>query len=287
MNAQMPSNPAYELSSGEYLIRQYRCAKVKAGMGAKTDAFLDITNKRVIYSSDRLERSPKSKVLGEMPLQEVSGIELSIAESFAFPRFLLFFLLAYLLTSLLAELIPFMFDSLIFGLLLCLPYLVSLLFDRQLLNPELKNRFKEQLSQSDVGAWTQKNQGLPWDKIFKTLFLVGASILIYKLGESDVFSGLGSVLKYPLIFLAYLMLYLLAFPRGKEFNRSIHSRSAGPSSITISNSLFSRLGETVDAGKQGTLDPGEDAEKLSRELGALVMDLQQMGDLGAEKWQSR
>jgi hypothetical protein len=43
----------------------------------------------------------------------------------------------------------------------------------------------------------------------------------------------------------------------------------------------------ISAGKSLNAEPAEDAEEMLKELGALILDIQMLGDYGIDKWKKR
>jgi hypothetical protein len=41
---------------------------------------------------------------------------------------------------------------------------------------------------------------------------------------------------------------------------------------------------TISAGRSLNAEPAKDAEQMLKELGAVILDIQTMGDYGIEKW---
>jgi len=71
------------------------------------------------------------------------------------------------------------------------------------------------------------------------------------------------------------------FGQKRSFGLKVNSKGSGSSGLYIRGGAF---GQSRNPGEAITANPAVDAETIAAELGALVLDIQQMGDFAAQKW---
>ena len=84
------------------------------------------------------------------------------------------------------------------------------------------------------------------------------------------------------LFWLYFM-YKYIFINDQQFGVSIYSRSSNGIGISI-QTIFSNKSKGFSPNETLRTNPGEDSEKILNELGAFILDIQQMGDYGIQKW---
>jgi hypothetical protein len=95
------------------------------------------------------------------------------------------------------------------------------------------------------------------------------------------------MLTFIVLLVVYYFIYRAIFGRINSFRLTISSRSAKNAGITIpGNPIGLYLGG--DAAVQSLYSgPGKDAEQIVSELGALLTDIRQLGNLGIQKWMEK
>jgi len=100
--------------------------------------------------------------------------------------------------------------------------------------------------------------------------------------------GGSMILGNGMMLIIYFFIYRMFFGTNRTFSLQIASKTSQGKGITIRGangiSLFRKddtPGSTIIA------KPAEDAELIARDLGALIMDIQQLGDLGIQKWKKK
>ena len=94
-----------------------------------------------------------------------------------------------------------------------------------------------------------------------------------------------SLLAFLLLGVSYFFMYRAIFGRVRNFNLAIASRSPKNGGIVIpGNPLSLLLGGDMAALQSLYSAPGQDAERVASELGAVLTDIRQLGDLGIQKW---
>ena len=79
----------------------------------------------------------------------------------------------------------------------------------------------------------------------------------------------------------YGLFCIVWYSRRPTFSLAISSKGGSDTPISISGA--SGLGY-VSAGKALTAEPAPDAELMLQELGAVILDIQTLGDMGINKW---
>ena len=115
------------------------------------------------------------------------------------------------------------------------------------------------------------------------LFWIGIALAAWNIIKSSLLAPF-AILSLPLLAVVYYFIYRAIFGRVRSFNLTISSRSPKNAGITIPGSplgLFLGGDAAVQSLYSG---PGRDADQIVRELGAMLTDIRQMGDLGIQKW---
>jgi hypothetical protein len=119
--------------------------------------------------------------------------------------------------------------------------------------------------------------------LFRLLFWFGVALLTWSFVQST-----GLIQFFPLAFgilaVVYYFIYRAIFGRIKSFNLAISSRSPKNAGITIPGHPLSLLLGGDAAVQSLYAGPGKDAEQIVSELGAILTDIRQLGDIGIQKW---
>lgn len=101
-------------------------------------------------------------------------------------------------------------------------------------------------------------------------------------------SGINPVALFISIFIGFVIYYLAQTIKMTIFNLQVYSSGAAGVAIALSSGAAGLLGLTgQNAVKALTANPAQDAEKLVRELGAIVLDVKTLGDMAIQKWQEK
>ena len=274
----MESNPlTAKLSENELIVRSYRCTSLRQFLMRPSIGYLTITNKRVVYHSESHAVGSRNAIISEIPLNDVSGISTFIGQSFNILTFLLFSVASYFITMVLANILPDWMTGWVVSILLILPYLVGMLFEKNIISKEIGDKIIQNLQSTPMESVLQKRDSTFFMPIFRIGFLVGLAFFAWNLSNEDAFRG---VIQYPILLGAYFVIYIFMFGRSRTFGLFINSKNSGSSGIKITGNFFraGNPGESIQA------NPAVDSEVIARDLGALVMDIQQLGDLAISKW---
>jgi hypothetical protein len=163
------------------------------------------------------------------------------------------------------------------------PYAFSLLFEKNILSQEFQQQFLRNINELPGSDFLRKKDRAYYLGLFRMLFWFGVALAAWNIAKSSFLIQF-AILSLPLLTVVYYFIYRAIFGRVRSFNLTISSRSPKNAGITIpGNPLGLLLGG--DAAVQSLYSgPGRDAEQIIRELGALLTDIRQMGDLGIQKW---
>jgi hypothetical protein len=271
-------NPSIFLSENEKTVRTYRCTKLRRFLAPPNIGYLTITNKRLIYHSVGKTIMGSNSILAEMPVEDAAGISTSIGKNFNWLLLIIFFAILFFGTKILTILLPQFLTGWVLSILLVIPYCIALLFEKEILNKDIKERAVQQLQNSSISGFIQKKDSSFFMGIFQTLFVVGLVFLSWNIGMRTDLVYNALLISYIVIFGSYLLIYFMLFGRQRGFFLQVSSKTAKGTGINISANLLNGGFLT------GAPLPAEDAELVVYELGAILTDIQQMGEIGVQKW---
>jgi hypothetical protein len=252
-------------AEGEQTVRTFCCTTYSSAfMGIQTNGYLGVTNKRVIYQAVGSQGADRSVLQSELPIADISGMSSFKGIYFSFIAFIgaLFLTLisSAVVTSLLGSL-AFILESyeaiqVISWIVVFLGFLGSFLVN-------------------------VKSIGRP--------ILVGvASAGLVALAGSSLFNFLGGASSWQLLLAGLMMIYAAFccfwYARRPTFSLEIFSKGGANAAISIA-SASGLL--TISATKSVNPKPARDADQMLKQLGAVIMDIQMLGDYGIEKWKNQ
>ena len=271
-------------AEGEIVVRTYHCTNLSpvfALIGLKTDGYLTVTNKRVVYfaeGSSLYGAAGNSKLYNEVPITDVANLSLKKGTRFSFLRLLCGLLIgqipATIVTSILSAVLSLLggTDSgsnpylLRFGVFLQLS-IASLLVIRSL-SVSRESIFRVMLASSGLAL----------------VMSIPALVLVHSGGLQSLprIYGTGMlILSLPLA--CYWLWCLYWFIRREYLTMAIRSKTNWPPSIQIAGvSWWGRINVAADLAYG--MAPAIDADAMFKELGAMVTDIQTLGDHGIKKW---
>jgi hypothetical protein len=273
------------LAENEEIIRSYRCTKLRKLFVIPTIGYLSITNKRIIYHSEGKSVTGESTIVSELPLEDVSGISSSIGISFNILFFFLICLVAYFLTMLIVTVFPYILTGIFTSILYMIPYLIYLLFEKNILNYEIKERAIKTLEKTEFASIINiKNNSLIL-KIIRSIFLIGLLLFAWNVSNQGGYGNFPTFLGFVVLILSYLLIYTLIFGKSMSFSLKVNSKSAKGFGINIPGNVFSLLFGSDNTALQSLYaGPDIDASIVIKEIGAMIIDIQQLGNNGASKW---
>lgn len=255
----------------EHSVRTYFCTYYKSWLlGLEARGYLGITNKRVIFHATGSSNVGKSVIQSEVPIADISGIS-------SFKGF--YFSIGHLFAALFAS-------AAVGGIVGGLLTLLGLVADTDTFN---------------VIGWIFALVSLlasfliSKNSIFRTILAGAATVIFSLLGSGslinsfDIFNGpsySGTWIFALAVAAGIIMLvFLVMYAKRPTFSLAICSK--GGSSTPISISGASGIGIfNASAGKALNAEPADEAEPMLKELGAIIMDIQTLGDIGIAKWKN-
>mgnify|MGYP000083850876 CR=1 FL=1 len=256
-------------AEGEASVRAYHCTYYKSILlGLSASGYLEVTNKRVIFQARGESSAGTSIIHSEVPVADVSGISTYKGTYFSIGHFLAAFIVSFIAFSLVPVVVAqTVRDN---DMLIYTKWGIALL--------------------GFVGSFFVSKQSI-WRCVLvsssaSALLTVGSSFLSF-LGGIFGFGRSGSDWSILLGFamIIYVLICLFWYARRPTFSLSVNSKGGLSTPINISGATGIGIFD-VAAGKALTAEPAEEAEKLLKELGAVVLDIQTLGDLGISKWKS-
>ena len=268
-------------AEGEIVVRTYHCTTISpvfALIGLKIDGYLTVTNKRLVYFSEGSSLfgvAGSSKHYDEVPLADVANISLSRGTRFSFLR---------LLGGLLFGQIPAVIVTSLLLLALSAsgggnPYMIRLCVFLQLFAAGLLVLSSLSISRESVVRFMLAASGL----------LLVASLPALALASGRGLPPLSPIYKQAMLILSvpllgYWLWCLYWFIRREYLIMAIKSKTNWPPSIRIEGvSWWGRINVAADVAKG--MAPAVDAESMFKELGAMLTDIQTLGDHGIKKWE--
>jgi len=275
-----------EFSEGEFVIRSYQCSVQKAAFSQVSDGYLQVTNKRVIYANSTKSGGSSNLLVSEVPLEDVGSISSFVGRSLNILLLIPFVILLTLISFVAGDVLPEFMTHWLFGLFLMLPFIIVWLMEKNILNQDLFDRILSNLEMDKDKRKTISAPGETLRKVLRTIFIIGLVLFIAGILNNYELSRSLGVLRFvlPLVVFTYVYISVIGFQN--QFGLSVSARSASGSGLTIrSNTFQSLFGKGMST--PGKIIPTADSYTVAKELGALVLDLQQAGDLAVEKWSGR
>lgn len=271
----------------EQIVRTYKCITLRRWFTSPTFGYLTVTNKRLVFHSSSKTLTGRSLLISEMPIDDAAGISVYEGLSFNWLLFLFFTGLAYFGTQAIVLLLPGFFISYWFSILLMLPFGVIWLLNRNIFSEQSKEQLFvsiEILFQDRIKINRDLNNYLRYARF---PFYFGLAILGWRLAFTTNF-GLGTpILAWAILLIIYGYIFLNFVGRRNSFSLKIGSKTMKDTGIFIPGDSFQLLpGRETTALRGLGASPAADAGQVIRELGALLLDIQQLGDLGIQKWKT-
>jgi len=257
-------------ADGEQSVRTYCCTYYKSKLlGIETNGYLGVTNKRVIFQATNASTSGNNVIQSEVPVADVSGISSYKGIYFSILHLLGAIILTLIIASIAISLLGLIAVAIEnYDLFQVLGWAVALLAFFSSFVVEVKS------------IWRPVFAGL---SMASFIALGGGSLLnsFSFFGRSNR-SG-GFIFFLAAIMLIYAIVCAFWYARRPTFSLSVNSKGGSNTPIAISSAtglgLFS-----ISAEKSLNAEPAKDADKMLKELGAVILDIQMMGDYGIAKW---
>ncbi len=260
----------------ESTVRTYQCTYYHSRLlGLQASGFLSVTNKRVIFQASGTSNAGSSVIQSEVPLEDVSGISSYKGTYFSFGQLLLALVVTIALAGFLNTIAGLISAALrdsntvLMWVIAIAALVVSLFLKRE-------NLFRPVLA--GVSSIGFVMAGGVASMMSSVNFLFGSY------GRN---SGAGAAIGILLAMIVgiYALACIFWYARRPTFSLAIHSKGGSSTPISISGATGLGIFD-VAAGKALNAEPAKDAETMLQQLGALILDLQQMGTFGVEKWRN-
>lgn len=278
MNFQL-LGPKLKSSEGETTVKAFHCTSLSSGiLRLKAEGYLTVTNMRVIFYAFGSSYGGESIMHSEVPIADVSGINTYKGTYFSINHLLGALFLAFLGGTVVGAIVT--------GIV---GFIVSILSDS--LNFEAT-----QIALLVVGfILVLVSSSFSKDDWRRPVFAATGTSVIAGGGISFAFGFLASIfgddfLSSITILVAvassiYTIVTLFWYARRETMSLTIGSRGGANTPIVITGATIFGFFNTA-ALKALTAEPANEADILIRELGALISDIQTLGDEGISKWKS-
>ncbi|MCI0558930.1 MAG: hypothetical protein MN733_10575 [Nitrososphaera sp.] len=277
-------------AEGELTVRAYHCTSLASRLlSLKAKGYLTITNKRVVFYAHGSSYAGKSVLHSEVPIADVSGINTYKGTYFSIGHFL-----GALIVSFWAGII---ISAIVSGLVTLIVNLLASEFDFE----------STQVIAIILGILGLvaiiRSAAYPKDKIWRPILAASGASLLGGLGGvfeivAGLFGGdgglrtllLGLLLGLRTLLLIggffagiYAIITLFWYARRETISLTVGSKGGSSTPIAISGIPVFGLFNTA-ALRALNAEPAQDAETMISELGAVINDIQTLGDLGIQKW---
>lgn len=272
-------------AEGEDVVRTYHTTTLKSRLlSMNAEGFLVVTNKRVVFHAFGSSISGDSVLQSEVPVEDVSGITCYSGAYFSFLHLIGAFLLSlfggmFVNTVLLGTVMGFFFSLAEF------------------------DSIDTYLTASKALLWVFAIGSLALsftfsrDRVWRSFLVSLSTIFLADLGGLDYFSSaLGSFFTPQqsggewillIAFIVGIYAFVCMFWYGRRLTMSLAVGSKGGASTPIAISGVRSFGLADGAATRAlSAEPAEDAETMIKQLGAMITDIQTLGDFGIEKWKT-
>lgn len=268
-------------AEGEKTVRTYHCTSLSSRLlNLKAEGYLTITNKRVVFYGSGRSGGETSILQSEVPVADVSGITCFKGMYFSLVHFLAALfgpVLMWIVLGPIGAVFVGAATLLLSGSGSAAPQIILLL-----------------VALAVVAATSTRPRTSIWRPLGATLGTLmalgatGAALLSSvsgalfgrSRGETDI-TALAILIA--VILGIYALVCCAWYARRPTMSLAIGSKGGSNTPIAISGLSGVGLYNTT-AMRALTAEPAEDAEGMIRELGAMISDIQSLGDFGIQKW---
>lgn len=271
---------------GEQVVRAYHCTSFNSRLlTLKAEGFLTVTSMRVVFYAHGSSYGGKSVLHSEVPIEDVSGINTYKGTYFNVFNFLVAafasYIFGFIASIIIAALITFLVsqtDTLsfetrgfIFQLLPGVLGIIAALWSMSLSNEEIKKPILAATGFFLLAGGGLASMGL--GILSNILDLGGGTLLSLLLSIATIIVGIFAIIS------------LFRYAIRETMSLTIGSKGGSYTPISISGISVLGLFNTA-ALKALTAEPAFEAERMIKELGAVISDVQTLGDAGIQKWKA-
>lgn len=260
---------------GEEIVRQYHCTQFRSKiLGIEADGIMAVSNRRVIFHASGTSTSGNSVILSELPIADVSGITAYKGTFFSFKHILFAIFVSLLASSIVSGVLAAlsMLDT-TFGTILGWLCGIGLGAAALVYKPETS---RISLLGSIMGSCALSSFSV----------IVGSSLVSLFNPFANRGSTFGKLLAVLFMLSAFIVwvITLIRYAKRETMSIMIGSRAGASKPIAIAG--MSRMGIADSAAPKALLEaePLPDMGRMIKELGALILDIQTLGEHGITKW---
>lgn len=263
-------------AEGEATVRTYHCTSLSARMlRLRAEGYLTVTNKRVIFYAFGSSYGGTSVFLSEVPIADVSGINAFKGTYFSLSHLLVGVVVSFILGNILNAIV----SALVLGITKDGQALGWLALVFPILLVALSFRCQADDLKGPVLASTASMLA------FSLAGLSAVTSLVNSFG-SDRDTGVEALASVVgLVSGLYALYTFFMYARRETMSLVVGSKGGSSTPIIVSGVTGFGFYNTA-ALKALNAEPAQDAETMIKELGALIADVQTLGDLGLQKWQA-
>lgn len=267
-----------ESCEGEIFIKEYECTTFKSRLlGINTKGTLGVTNKRVIFNANGSSITGTSTIQNEVPIKDISGLGFYKGTYVSLRRLILTFILLGAMSPIIIKTISYLS--------------IKLATEEYSVTRNMAVYWIFAIGFGIVGFLVDK-QKVSRTIMYSIATLSFSNIYILESFSRSIFrshgnSSDGSVkalaMLATILFAGFTFYSLVLYSRRETITMSIKSTGGGSTPIHISG--IKGLGfSNQSAPRALEAEPAVGANTMIEELGALIADVQQMGDLAIELW---
>lgn len=277
-------------AEGEVSVRTYYCTYYLSRLlGLEAWGYLGITNKRVIFQALGTSNAGSSVIQSELPIADVSGISSYKGTFFSFGHMATALAAAWIAASLV-----FAFTGLFGAAIVATIVRTSKSLEASANSYIILEGIGWALGViAFLGSLRLVRHSI-WKPVLAAISVVGfglggsgsllggfVSLLFRQNQGANLLATLAFFIAFVMIL--YTLFCILWYSRRPTFSLAISSKGGSDTPISISGA--SGLGLfNVTAGRALTAEPAADVEVMLQELGAVILDVQMLGDMGINKW---
>lgn len=273
----------FELAENEQVVRSYQATRLRKLIFPPTIGFLTLTNMRVLFHSAGKSLRGRSQVISQLPLEDVSGIQISYSSSFNWILFLLFSGITQGILTYLTANLPQWMTGWVVSILLLLPYAAIWVYSSRFISNEIRETIQKQLSETTFSSFFQKEHSL-LIRILRVCFIAGSLLFGWNLISRTDLDYKAPFIGIVLMLGIYFLIFRNILGSLSVFSLKILSKSSKGTGIVIPGNAYTLLVGDIASLESMNASPDIDAQDLVSDLGAAILDLQALGEMGINKW---
>jgi hypothetical protein len=262
----------------EQVVKTYHCTTLDPMLfqiGSKINGYITVTNKRLVYFATGYSgfgAKGNSKKSIELPIADISNMAQGVGTRFDIIRLIVGLITGFVFAAMAAIVVNFL----------------MLMFIAHISPGSVQSRLVVFIDIAIATLLVARSFLTPFDCLTRTMFAAAGFGIIYNFRLSMFFLGVPSLYIWAgqalgALVALYLLWCLYWFIRRNYLTINVSSKSGYSVPIQIRGfSLWSN--KNIVAWDTAHMMPANDADKMFRELGALVTDIQTLGDHGIKKW---